>query len=96
MYNQQVFNILKSEKSKLASDFGVEEIAFFGSYARGTELPDSDVDVLVTLRSPTFKDFMGAYLYLEKILNKKVDMVTKHKNLSKRFLSLIEKDLVYV
>ncbi len=96
MYNQQVLNILKKEKTKLASLFGVEELALFGSYARGEEKAGSDVDILVKLKTPTFKDFIGAYLYLEKILNRKVDMVTKHKGLSIRFLSIIEKDIVYV
>ena len=93
---QDIFSILKKEKKHLHSAFGVEEIGVFGSYARGNATPQSDVDILVTFSRPSFNALMDTYLYLEKILKKKIDLVTKHKRLSKRFLGIIEQDIVYV
>ncbi|MGQ0828256.1 MAG: nucleotidyltransferase family protein [Bacteroidota bacterium] len=95
MKKHNIIELLRSEKKTLTSKFGVEEIGVFGSYARGEETSDSDVDILITFKKPSFDSLMGAYLYLEKVLNKKVDLVTKHKHLSSRFLKIIEKEIIY-
>ena len=50
----------------------------FGSYSRGEETSDSDVDILITLDKTAhvglFK-LSGMYLDLQDLLNKKVDLV---------------------
>ena len=43
----EILSILKRAKPDLARDFGVTRVAVFGSYARGEQREDSDVDVLV-------------------------------------------------
>lgn len=66
---------LKSLKSKLKEDFGIEEIALFGSYARDEAKEDSDIDL--TILKMEKKDFFKrakAIYFLEEQLNKKVDM----------------------
>jgi len=95
MKNPVIIDRLRLEKNYLSSKFGVEEIGVFGSYARGEETADSDVDILIKFKKPSFDALMGAYLYLEKILNKKIDLVTKHRHLSSRFLKIIEKEIIY-
>ena len=50
----------------------------FGSYARGEQTPDSDVDVLVALdysQKVGLLKFASMYLDLKKLLNKEVDLV---------------------
>lgn len=51
----------------------------FGSYSRGEERPDSDVDILITLDKKAnvglFK-LSGMSLDLQDLLNKRVDLVT--------------------
>jgi predicted nucleotidyltransferase len=44
----------------LKKQFGVAKIGIFGSFARGEERPDSDVDVLVTFQKgkKTFDNLM--------------------------------------
>lgn len=93
---QDVYSILKREKAHLSSAFGVEEIALFGSYATGNASTNCDVDILVKFNKPSFNALMDTYLYLEKILKKRIDLVTKNKYLSKRFLNIIEHDIKYV
>lgn len=90
-----IIDILKKEKINLQNKFGVEEIALFGSYARGEETKDSDIDILIKFNRPSFDALMEVYLFLEKKLNKKIDITCKHKHLSSRFLSTIEKDIIY-
>ena len=51
----------------------------FGSYSRGEERPDSDVDILVSLdySKPLGLKFFGMWGDLERLLNKEVDLVTE-------------------
>ena len=68
----------------------------FGSYARGEEQPGSDIDILVKMNDKSLRSFIGVVDYLQEKLNRKIDLVTKHKFLSERFLSLVNKDIIYV
>lgn len=96
MNKLQIIASIKAEKPYLQKHFGVEEIVLFGSYARGEEQPDSDVDILVSVKNPSYSLLMGLYAYLEKILNAKIDITRKGPHVSKRFLKHINKDLIYV
>ncbi len=70
----------------------------FGSYARATADEESDVDIFVELdySKPIGLEFVKMKLDLEKLLNKKVELVTS-KGVSKHILPFIEKDkqLIY-
>ena len=96
MDKQGIIASIKSEKSYLKEHFGVEEIALFGSYARDENTPESDVDILVRMQSKTLNNYFSLLDYLEKNLHLKVDLVTKHPDLSERFMRLINKDIIYV
>jgi Predicted nucleotidyltransferases len=48
--NRDIKAILQERKKYLAEKFGVMEIAIFGSYARGEQKKDSDVDLIVDLK----------------------------------------------
>jgi uncharacterized protein len=57
---------------------GVRHVAVFGSFARGDDRPDSDIDVLVTL-DPELDIGWSAHMqlqrFLEAIIGRPVDMV---------------------
>ena len=58
--------------------FGVHSLRLFGSWARGTATPSSDVDLLVTFDGPaTARRFYGLQLFLEDLLQQPVDLVTE-------------------
>lgn len=96
MNKQTIIATIKAEKPFLQEHFGVEEIALFGSYSRGEETIDSDVDILVSIKKPSYSLLMGLYAYLEKKLNTKIDILRKGPHVSERFLKHINKDLIYV
>jgi predicted nucleotidyltransferase len=96
MKKQEIINQLQNDKQFLKENFGVEKIALFGSYAKGSENKDSDIDLFVEFKKPDFSLLMGLYSYLEVKLNAKIDIVRKGPHLSKRFLNHIEKELIYV
>ncbi|MBD5263195.1 MAG: nucleotidyltransferase family protein [Bacteroides sp.] len=70
----KIINILKEFFSKLP----VEKAWVFGSYARGEETSESDVDILVRYSEDTCLGLFGIAEIidkLEKLLGKKVDLV---------------------
>ena len=65
-------------KPILSKDFSVKKIGLFGSFAKNSNTEDSDIDLLVELKKPIGWKILSLELYLEKIFNKKIDLVTKN------------------
>jgi uncharacterized protein len=96
MTGQQLLDVLRKEKPYLQEKFNLLSIAVFGSYAKGAERPDSDIDLLVEPAEPTFDSPAGLQIYLEKKLDKAVELIRKRNTLSGRFLRRIEESILYV
>lgn len=76
--HNQLQELLSQQLNNLNEDFGVTEIGIFGSYARGEQGPDSDLDVLVNFSRPIgFVTFMQLEQHLGRLLGIKVDLVTQ-------------------
>ena len=67
---------LKRIKPTLAEKFSVKEIGIFGSFVRGEEVEDSDVDILVEFSEPIGWEFFDLKELLVEILGREVDLVT--------------------
>jgi len=96
MDQKDIIAFLRAEKRILREKFGLVSIGLFGSHAKGTEGPESDVDLLVELSEARFDSLVGLQIYLETKLKKPVELIRKRKGLSKRFLERIERDIRYV
>lgn len=58
--------------------YGAKKIAVFGSYARGEETPNSDLDILVEfLDRKSLLDLVGIEIKLSEMLHVKVDLLTE-------------------
>ncbi len=95
MSKEEIVKFLKENKKLLKEQFGIDEIILFGSFARGEESGDSDIDLYVDMPADFFKK-CELIDFLEKAFQRKVDVVRKHSNIKKRFIEEIEKDSVYV
>jgi len=75
VYNEQVQEIIAA----YFVNQPVLKAWLFGSFARGEETPLSDVDILVVLdrTKPVGLKFFGMWNDLEKLLDRKVDLVTE-------------------
>jgi uncharacterized protein len=91
----EILDILQAEKPYLRQRFGLLSIGVFGSYAKGAQGPDSDVDLLVELTEPRFDFLVGIQMHLEKKLGKPVELIRKRPGLSERFLRRVEKNIHY-
>ena len=95
MTSQEILNFLKKKKPYLRKEFGVLSIGLFGSYAKGTQGPESDLDLLVELKEPRFDLLAGLQLYLEDNIGKPIELVRKRSSLNERFLKRIETQIHY-
>ncbi len=96
MGQQQIIDTLKKEKPYLNKQFGLLSIGLFGSYAKGHERPDSDIDLLIELAEPRFSYLAGLQIYLEQKLGQPIELIRKRRGMSEQFLKRIEKDIHYV
>ncbi|MCU0286584.1 MAG: nucleotidyltransferase family protein [Acidobacteria bacterium] len=89
-------NIINEFKPFLAEKYKVKDIGIFGSYVRGEQKENSDLDILVefTERVGFFK-FLELEEYLEELLQVNVDLVTK-KALKPRIGKYILNELVMI
>jgi predicted nucleotidyltransferase len=94
---EEIRTILRSHRRELKERYHVEEIALFGSYARGEQTDESDLDILVTLSAPLGWEFVDLHEYLTELLETKIELLTRgavdRKPLLRHF---IEKDLIRV
>jgi predicted nucleotidyltransferase len=74
----EVVTKLKEIKPLLFKEYSVKSIGLFGSYADETNTEESDIDLLVEFEKPIGWKFFTLELYLERILGRKVDLVTKN------------------
>jgi hypothetical protein len=96
MDRQTTLQILTTLKPLLAKQFGVRDLALFGSTVRDTATASSDVDVLVAFDGPaTSSRYFGVQFQLEDALGCPVDLVTD-KALRPELRPFIEREAVHV
>ena len=90
----EIEKIIKKNKKELNEKYGLISIGIFGSYCRGDQYTDSDLDLLVEVRRPMgFVNFIRLENHLTQLLGVKVDMVTKKAlkpNIGKRILQEVQ------
>ena len=84
------FTYDKQQLNKMCKENSISYLALFGSYARGEETPESDVDLLIDYAdSKSYFDHVRIERRLEELFNRNVDLVTR------RSLHPYIKDYVY-
>lgn len=74
----EILSKLKELKPTLYKDYSVREIGLFGSFSDESYNGESDIDLLVELEKPIGWKFFSLEIYLEKIFDRKIDLVTKN------------------
>jgi len=71
----KTINEIKEIVSEIAERYGAEKVYLFGSYARGQERDDSDIDLHVYKGDIFGFEMGGFYADLEEKLEKKISLV---------------------
>ena len=74
---EDIFNALEKNGAYLKA-LGVRRIGLFGSFLKGSQRKDSDIDFLVEFEplQKTFDNFMKLSLFLEELLQHRIELVT--------------------
>jgi len=92
---EEVIEALRQARPQLAREFGVRRLALFGSYARGDQREDSDVDVLVEVDPSIGLRFVDLAERIETLLGIRAEVVSR-RAIPRSHWALIEKELVDV
>jgi predicted nucleotidyltransferase len=82
-------------KQQLAEKYHVNSIGLFGSIVRADFRPDSDIDIMVDFSQPIGIEFIDLADDLEKLLERKVDLVSKA-GIRPQYYQAIKSDIHYV
>ncbi len=90
---ETILKTLSENHEKLRA-LGAVKLGLFGSYARGEQRPDSDMDFLVTLVADTFDSYMDIRFFLEDLFLCKVDLVLEE-GIKPRIRTVILNEVIY-
>ena len=71
---QTILQTLAEHGDKLYQ-LGARQLGLFGSFVRGEQTPDSDIDILVTMATPDYFAFCDVMFFLEDLFGHTVDLV---------------------
>jgi predicted nucleotidyltransferase len=86
---------LKPKIVKILKKYGIKKAAIFGSYARGEQKKNSDVDILIEPVKGMGIEFFGLHLELEEKLGIKVDLLS-YRSVNSHLKDYILKDEVRI
>lgn len=103
---EEIFKQIKRHRKTLER-YGVKKIGVFGSYVRGEQKKDSDIDLAIEFDRKMFgKNFEGLFdafvdlsSFLERLFDRKVDILTPDSIRTIRIKEVaeeIERGIVYV
>ena len=76
--NSEAVSARLREHCEDIEQLGIKSLALFGSAARGEVRPESDLDLLIEFSRPVgLFHFLEVTEFLEKILGRRVDLVTR-------------------
>jgi hypothetical protein len=86
---------IKKPIIEVLKKYGVKKAGIFGSYARGEEKKDSDIDILIQPTKNMGIEFIEIKLELEDKLGRKVDLIS-YKGINPHLKKYILKDEVKI
>lgn len=90
---EYILKFLRQNKGFLRKEFGVSHISLFGSFARGEETEESDIDLFVDM-PPDLHKLLSLIEFLEKKLNRKIDIVRNREHLKQRLIKRIQEEKI--
>lgn len=96
MEKERFLDELISFKNANSKPLGILSMGLFGSFARGENRPDSDVDIFVEMETPNPFILVEIKEELEKLFNRKVDIVRLRNSMNPFLKARIEKEGIYV
>jgi hypothetical protein len=92
----EVLQMLAQQKSSLLETYQITRLGIFGSYARGEQTDNSDIDILVEYENaPSLWQLIELRDYLSESFAIKVDVVTRN-GLKARIRERVLAEVIYL
>lgn len=92
----KIKDILNKHRDELKEKYKIAEIGIFGSYIRGEQKKESDIDILVEFSEPvSLLDLIGAENYIADLIGRKVDLVPRE-DIRPELKQVILDEVVYI
>ena len=86
---------LKEVKPLLAEKYNLTELALFGSYSRNEQTEESDIDIMVSMATPDFRNLSHIAHVVEDLFpGEKVQIVSKGA-IRPQYFVYVKPDLLY-
>ena len=98
MNKQEIIDYLQRQQPYFYNTFGIKFVGLFGSFSRGDETKESDIDILYEIekdRKLSMFKYLKVASQLENFFHKKIDLVIID-TLKPTVKEYIDKDLIYV
>lgn len=89
---KKILKIIESNKHEL-NRLSVKKLGLFGSYSRGENKKNSDLDFLVIFKHKSFDNYMDLKFLLEDTFKKKIDLVIEED--LKSALKYVKNEAIY-
>ena len=96
MTKEDIINFLQENKNKFLNKYKISNIALFGSYARGENREDSDIDIAIETPLSDYFLLYDLKEELEKQFHQKVDIVRLREKMNQSLKRRIQQDGIYV
>jgi predicted nucleotidyltransferase len=74
---ENILSKIKKNYPHLATEYGIKQIGLFGSFVNGDPTNKSDIDLIIEFEQPIGLRFIELAEYLEHLLGRKVDILTR-------------------
>jgi predicted nucleotidyltransferase len=96
MSREDILSFLLTHKDELYQKYSVTRIGLFGSYAKGTATPESDVDVIVQLDKPNLLTLSAIRQELQESFKTPVDVIRLRDTMNPFLKQQIAQEAIYV
>ena len=96
MTKEDIINFLQQNKNKFLNKYQISNMALFGSYARGENREDSDIDIAIETPLSDYFLLYDLKEELEKQFHQQVDIVRLREKMNQALKRRIQKDGIYV
>ena len=95
MDKNDIIKKLREVKQYLNENYGVTELALFGSYSRDEQTEKSDIDIMFDYKGCIGMEFFDICYTLDDLVPGKNAQVVSKRGLKEKYFNALKRDLVY-
>ena len=95
MDKQTILQKLQLLKPHLQQEYGLSELALFGSYSRGEQTAESDIDVMVDFNRPIGIEYLDVVYLLQEAFREIPVQVVSKGAIKPKYYNRLKEDLLY-